>query len=116
MLHAVSILAYNFLLLIFPFLCREIGVNSKLSQIEYDPWLCAKNCALTWLPLDFVSGIPFHIINYLFEGDSAPVLKVVKSLRLLRILKLTRLFKLEHMVQHSIARSFRYFVLSAFEK
>lgn len=83
-------------------------MNSKLSQIEYDPWLCAKNYALTWLPLDLVSGIPFHIINYLFEGDSAPVLKVVKSLRLLRILKLTRLFKLEHMVKKAQLNNVRY--------
>ena len=64
--------------------------------IEYDRKRVARHYLKTWLLPDIISGVPFALIELLFnESGGASSLKVIKVMRLLRFLKLTRLLKVE---------------------
>jgi len=73
-------------------------MDSRTDELVMAPGKVAKNYLTSWFPLDFVSGIPFGLLD--MGGISAlsslrglKSSRVLKALRVLRFLKLTRLLK-----------------------
>jgi hypothetical protein len=65
--------------------------------IEFDLFCIAKRYLKGWFIIDVSSGIPFSLVDLVFDQDSSSLtfLKSFKLLRFLRFLKLGRLLKFE---------------------